>query len=171
MVRHLQVTFPSLPVPRKFLNSPYVKLSNSATTTSVPSTSCSASFAKAKVLPLKFWSSSAPTLVACANRSFSCLVATKAPPAPRAKAPQPVQLQVAAKKKVATKAAAKFSTNSAATSHNLLATKSSTPLLVVHANSSASCKFFHVAPRTTLCSLVSLVLVRPQSLKALLRKL
>ena len=59
---------------------------SSATTTSVPSTSCSASSVRARASPPRCWSSSAPTSTGCASRSSSCCRATRAR-SPRRRAP------------------------------------------------------------------------------------
>ena len=70
--RRRRATSRSPRVPRRCSSCRCARRCSSATTTSAPSTSCSASSARARAWPPRCSSSSAPTSAACASRSSSC---------------------------------------------------------------------------------------------------
>ncbi|CAB4779007.1 unannotated protein [freshwater metagenome] len=108
------------------------------------------------------------------SKSFSCcrvIRDRKAKPKVHLAAAKKPAANVPPKAKTAKKATAKFSISSVATSRSLLARRSSIRSSVVLAKWNASCKSCRAVPRTTRSSSVSLVLVRPQSLKVLHKRL
>jgi hypothetical protein len=142
----------SHPAPRRSSSSACVKHFSSDTTTSAPSTSCSASFARARALPLRCSSSSAPTSHASARPLSSCSRVTRARKCAVVGGtestiqrqgladPRPVRPQPHAGKR---------------------ATASSTPSSGARKKWNASCRSSPAEPRTTPCSSVNRVSERP----------